>query len=113
MLILIFVIHFLAVPELLSINEQCRTPGVIVIRTSMSQFTFRCVVLGVPPPDVQWFVNGRVVASTRTDLGTMVEASFVVTDISLFGVQGNYTCSASNTLGAVSRTIQVVLEQGE
>ena len=75
-----------------------------------SMVTFRCMAVGVPPPDIQWY-RGEILINSTTDMRVMIddadvteperELATVTRALSLSNTNTNdsrtdYTCRASN-----------------
>jgi len=108
-----FCVLYLVFPEILSITEDCSRPGVVVVGTDIREFTLTCVVLGIPPPQVTWEgPQVTMVTMMSQMMGRLVQASATLSS-SISGLGGNYTCTGSNELGVVSRSVLVEERNGE
>ena len=72
-----------------------------------------CEVFGIPSPTVTWLFEGTTVAVAvppSDTIGGNVTVTYVVLDPEVFNpeeFEGSYTCTGTNSLGTVSRTLQV------
>ena len=67
-----------------------------------------CVARGIPPPDIQWLVNGSVIGSTdRVTVSSIDGGSSLVIVNTTFADTGEYTCDAINEAGQTSHSIFV------
>ncbi len=64
-----------------------------------SSVTFSCSAIGLPPPDVQWFVGTRQIAEGNNFTIAAVNASSM----------GTYTCAASNSASSVSSSARLTV----
>ena len=67
-----------------------------------------CVARGIPPPDIQWLVNGSVIGRTdRVTVSSIDGSSSLVIVNTTFADTGEYTCDAVNEAGQTSHSIFV------
>ena len=91
-----------------------------------SMVTFRCMTVGVPPPDIQWY-KGETLINSSTDMRVMIddadvteperELATVTRVLSLSNTNTNdsrrdYTCRASNIAmnGIRSRSFELFVQ---
>lgn len=112
----IFTLTSSALPEITSINQGgCEQPSLVIV-DSDKDTPLTCEVFGIPIPSVQWFFTPLDGGSSTQPNTQQLPGS---EDGSVIGVivlmlpddilnEGSYTCVATNPIGMVSQTIDVV-----
>ncbi|XP_035900028.1 hemicentin-1-like [Anopheles stephensi] len=70
-----------------------------------------CEVVGLPEPTVQWHRDGKLITAENSELLQFENDNKTILFKEPFGeaVQGSYECSASNPLGRVSSTVELLV----
>lgn len=115
--------------DALPASEFACAPAVTLAETLVraevgGNVSFACNVKGDPEPEVTWFYNGRAIGSVNSSAGQESSTSMLVieveegllekwTNISVLNVSdtdaGEYSCVATNSHGAVSRNVTLLL----
>ncbi|KAL4216907.1 hypothetical protein ACF0H5_023367 [Mactra antiquata] len=77
-----------------------------------SEVTLTCHVTGVPQPDISWTINNKEIKQSKFfRMSYMEDRARLVIAEAFSEDEGDYTCTASNTLGSVCTTCHVNVKE--
>ena len=81
-------------------------PQFLTIRVG-DPLNLTCTVTGRPPPQVEWFKDGVSVGSVGSVIDQYTVSEMITVVRSSANESGSYTCTAINTAGNASYSVQV------
>uniref|UniRef100_A0A182R2D1 Cell adhesion molecule n=1 Tax=Anopheles funestus TaxID=62324 RepID=A0A182R2D1_ANOFN len=86
-------------------------PGSKLFKKAGQAHGLSCEVVGLPEPTVQWLLNGKLITAADGDLLRFENDNKTIIFREPFGtaMQGSYECVASNPLGYVSSTVDLLV----
>uniref|UniRef100_A0A182ND63 Hemicentin-1 n=1 Tax=Anopheles dirus TaxID=7168 RepID=A0A182ND63_9DIPT len=108
---MIYDLRMMVPPEVdgMHLDGETVVSGSKLYKEPGQRHTLDCDVEGLPEPAVQWLLNGALI--TSNDLFELVNDNKTIIIQEPFGeaVQGTYECIASNPIGNVSSTVELMV----